>query len=49
VVDGEAVSVVNEEPVALEVWRVLLVLLAVIVLSESLLGNRYLRFNTGSS
>ena len=49
VVDGEAVSVVDEEPVALEVWRVLLVLLAVIVLSESLLGNRYLRFNTGSS
>lgn len=48
-VNGEAVSVVEEEPVALEAWRVLLVLLAVIVLVESLLGNRYLRFNTGSS
>lgn len=48
-VDGVAVSVVEEEPVALEAWRVLLVLLAVIVLMESLLGNRYLRFNTGSS
>ncbi len=48
-VNGEAVSVVEEEPVALEAWRVLLVLLAVIVLVESLLGNCYLRFNTGSS
>tara|TARA_R110000824_G_scaffold336_7_gene2101 strand:- start:15174 stop:17198 length:2025 start_codon:yes stop_codon:yes gene_type:complete len=48
-VDGVAVNIVNEEPVALEIWRVLLVLLAVIVLMESLLGNRYLRFNTGNT
>ena len=44
-----AVSAVEEEPVSLEIWRVLLVLLAVIVLMESLLGNRYLRFTTGNS
>ena len=48
-VDGTTVSIVEEEPVAIEIWRVLLILLAVIVLSESLLGNRYLRFNTGTT
>lgn len=48
-VDGIAISVVEEEPVAIEIWRVLLILLAVIVLAESLLGNRYLRFNTGNT
>lgn len=48
-IDGVAVSSVEEEPVAIEIWRVLLILLAVIVLTESLLGNRYLRFNTGNA
>ena len=48
-VDGVAINIADEEPVALEFWRVLLVLLAVIVLMESLLGNRYLRFNTGNT
>ena len=45
-VDGVAVSAAEQEPVGIEIWRVLLILLAVIVLAESLLGNRYLRFNT---
>ena len=48
-IEGVAVSIVDEEPVAIEIWRVLLILLAVIVLIESLLGNRYLRFNTGNT
>lgn len=48
-IDGVAVSSVEEEPVAIEIWRVLLILLALIVLTESLLGNRYLRFNTGNT
>ena len=48
-IEGVAVSIVEEEPVAIEIWRVLLILLAVIVLTESLLGNRYLRFNTGNA
>ncbi len=48
-IDGVAVSSVEEEPVAIEIWRVLLILLALIVLTESLLGNRYLRFNTGNA
>ena len=48
-VNGVAVNVAEEEPVAIEIWRVLLILLAVIVLSESLLGNRYLRFNIGTT
>lgn len=48
-IDGVAVNIVEEEPVAIEIWRVLLILLAVIVLFESLLGNRYLRFNTGNA
>ncbi|MBN4075151.1 MAG: hypothetical protein COA71_00910 [SAR86 cluster bacterium] len=48
-VDGIAVSIAEEESVAVEIWRVLLILLAVIVLTESLLGNRYLRFNTGNT
>ena len=48
-IEGVAVSVAEEDPVAIEIWRVLLILLAVIVLTESLLGNRYLRFDTGNS
>ena len=48
-VDGVAGSLVEEELVAIEIWRVLLILLTVIVLAESLLGNRYLRFNTGNA
>ncbi len=48
-VDGTVITVNEEESVAIEIWRVLLILLAVIVLAESLLGNRYLRFNTGNT
>ncbi len=48
-IDGVAVNIAEEEPVAIEIWRVLLILLALIVLTESLLGNRYLRFNTGNT
>jgi len=48
-IEGVAVSIVEEEPVAIEIWRVLLILLTVIVLTESLLGNRYLRFNSGNT
>lgn len=32
----------------IEIWRVILILLVIIVLAESLLGNRHLRVNTGS-
>ena len=32
----------------IEIWRVILILLVMIVLAESLLGNRHLRVNTGS-
>jgi hypothetical protein len=38
---------VTVEPVTLELWHGLLLLLAVIVLAESLLANRYLNFRTG--
>ncbi|MDG2090157.1 MAG: BatA and WFA domain-containing protein [Gammaproteobacteria bacterium] len=48
-VNGVAVNLAEEEPVAIEIWRVLLILLAVIVISESSLGNRYLRFNIGTT
>jgi len=36
------------EPVEIEIWRVFLILLALMVLAESLLGNRYLNLKTGS-
>jgi hypothetical protein len=36
------------EPDAIEVWRIFLILLALGVLAESLLGNRYLNVKTGS-
>lgn len=39
--------IIETDPDEMEIWRVLLVLLAIIVLVESLLSNRYLRFNTG--
>ncbi len=38
-----------EEPVTKEAWHILLILLAVIVLLESILGNRYLRFSAGNT
>jgi len=36
------------EPDAIEIWRIFLILLALLVLVESLLGNRYLNIKTGS-
>jgi hypothetical protein len=36
------------EPEEIEIWRIFLVLLALLVLAESLLGNRYLNLKTGS-
>ncbi|MDR0779158.1 MAG: BatA domain-containing protein [Pseudomonadales bacterium] len=36
------------EPNAIEIWRIFLILLALGVLAESLLGNRYLNVKTGS-
>ncbi|MDR2213523.1 MAG: BatA and WFA domain-containing protein [Pseudomonadales bacterium] len=36
------------EPDAIEIWRIFLILLAIGVLAESLLGNRYLNLKTGS-
>ncbi len=48
-VNGVAINLSEDEPIALEIWPVLLILLAVIVLAESLLGNRYLRFNIGNT
>ena len=36
------------EPDAMEIWRIFLILLALLVLAESLLGNRYLNVKTGS-
>ncbi|MEX2366905.1 MAG: BatA and WFA domain-containing protein [Pseudohongiellaceae bacterium] len=50
---GQAVNAAaaqeEDAGVEIEIWRVFLVLLVIIVLAESLLGNRYLRFNTGTS
>ena len=37
----------NVEPVRLELWHALLFLLVLIVLAESILGNRYLDYKTG--
>jgi hypothetical protein len=36
------------EPEEIEIWRAFLILLALMVLAESLLGNRYLNLKTGS-
>ncbi|MDT8398126.1 MAG: BatA domain-containing protein [Pseudomonadales bacterium] len=41
-----AAAQAETEPV--EIWRALLLLLVMIVLAESFLGNRYLRFKTGT-
>lgn len=38
---------VNIEPVRLELWHGLLLIIVLIVLAESILGNRYLSFRTG--
>lgn len=38
----------NEELAEVEIWRIFLVLLGLLVLAESLLGNRYLNTKTGS-
>lgn len=46
--NGEAISATTSELKEIEIWRVLLILLAIIVLAESLLSNQYLRFRTGS-
>ena len=35
------------DTVEVEIWRVFLIMLVIVVLAESLLGNRYLRVNTG--
>lgn len=47
IVNGVAVSIEGEQR-ELEIWRVLLALLAIIVLAESLLSNRYLQYKTDS-
>lgn len=44
---GENIPVKGVEPVTRELWHGLLLLLVVIVLAESLLGNRYLDYRTG--
>ncbi|MBF8269841.1 MAG: VWA protein [Gammaproteobacteria bacterium] len=44
---GTAGQVVEVAPVTIELWHALLLLLVVIVLAESLLGNRYLGYRTG--
>ncbi|HWK53553.1 MAG TPA: hypothetical protein VNR18_04215, partial [Hyphomicrobiales bacterium] len=36
------------EPDAIEIWRIFLILLVLLALAESLLGNRYLNVKTGS-
>lgn len=46
---GDASSVVGKgEAEELEIWRVFLILLAIIVLAESLLSDSYLRFKTST-
>lgn len=42
--DGDTQTAFTE----IEIWRVILILLVIMVLAESLLGNRHLRVNTGS-
>jgi hypothetical protein len=41
-------SAAREDREEIEFWRIVLVLLALMVLAESLLGNRYLNIKTGS-
>ncbi|MGA0805604.1 MAG: BatA domain-containing protein [Pseudohongiellaceae bacterium] len=43
-----AVAASAEEPEEIEIWRIFLALLALAVLAESLLGNRYLNLKTGT-
>ena len=45
--DNMAGQTTAAEPVTIELWRWLLLILVVIVLAESLLGNRYLNYRTG--
>jgi hypothetical protein len=47
-VSAAAVSVENDNLEEVEIWRFFLVLLGLMVLAESLLGNRYLNIKTGS-
>lgn len=48
---GAAASGANagEDAEEIEIWRFFLILLVIVVLAESLLGNRYLNFKTGTS
>jgi hypothetical protein len=43
-----AAAAAEEEPEEIALWRVVLMLLALAVLAESLLGNRYLNLKTGT-
>lgn len=45
---GASDSSLDSNVATIEIWRVILILLVMIVLAESLLGNRHLRVNTGS-
>jgi len=45
-----AIEITGEtEPEEIEIWRFFLVLLALFVLAETLLGNRYLNYKTGTA
>lgn len=48
VADGPAASIRSTDQEEIEIWRFFLVLLGLMVLAESLLGNRYLNIKTGS-
>lgn len=46
--DPRAMQAASEEPEEIALWRIVLALLALAVLAESLLGNRYLNLKTGT-
>ena len=41
-------EIATEDAEEREIWRIFLVLLAIIVLAESILGNQHLRVKTGT-